>query len=110
MAEDASKEEIRLKQLLEVWYAPTVRMVWYPSNPNRFLLLHRNKSWGARVVVETTRLATNCHPTERHIVCTCDSDRTDLGQAAVVLRAKGEDNRHTCTDLSWLQQDGYYLL
>lgn len=108
--EDASKEEIGSERLLEVRYAPAVRMVWHPSNPNRFLLLHRNNSRGAGVVVETTRLATDRHPTERHAVCACGGDGTDLGRAGVVLRAEREDDGHVCTDVSWSRRDARYLL
>jgi len=103
----SSSTGLNADKLLQISYGNEItRLVWHPFNPNRFIVLHRSTANGmnsiheksemdgnedGRIVatlVETTRLTTQRHESDSHMVCNAIASSTSSGDNEENLEKK----------------------
>jgi len=99
--------EIMSETLLEIktTHFSIRRILWHPFNPNQFWMIHTTNKTNATQVatlVETTRITTTPHETEKHAVCQFHDDYVIM-EGAVQLSSN-------LTDMCWSGRDTRHVL
>ena len=89
------------------------RVVWHPFNPNQFWMIHQDRyNEKVATLVESTRIATQQHPTEKHAVCTFFGDYCIM-KDAVQLKPRSSVPSvapKNLTDVCWNARNVRYVL
>lgn len=99
--------EVQSEKLLEIssTEAQMNRLLWHPFNPNQVWVLHGARNQQIATLVETTRIQTTPHPTEKHPVCHWYSSNV-LMEGAIQLSVPGG----SLEDLAWSGRDTRHVL
>jgi hypothetical protein len=106
---ERSASEIVTEQILEIRSDASLltRVIWHPFNVNQFWMIHCPATSAAKksaTLVESTRLSTTPHPTNRHAV-TDFATRTVLTEGGIVSPLQSG-----LLDLAWSTRDTRYVM